>query len=295
MDELNNLRAAGARAGATATALTKEAGGRIRRIETFARLGLAARGVVYLLIAWLALSAGQAEGTASIFDDIRALPAGRWLLGLIGAGLLAYGLYRAYDAAMDLDGRGSSAKGLIVRIGHGATGLFHLVIGWTALTAAFANRAIADAATGSGGGAEATRTVAALPGGNLLLVLGGLVLLAVAALEAKKAITADFMRRMDPAAPASTKTLGRLGHAARGVVFATVGWLIARVALGGSTRDVGGSQAALETLRDTPWLFYLTAAGLGLFGLFSLVMARYRRINDEDVVARLQGVAHSRR
>ena len=39
---------------------------------------------------------------------------------------------------------------------------------------------------------------------------------------------------------------------------------------------------------DNQALFKLIAAGLILFGLVSLMMARYRRIEDEDVVARLK-------
>ena len=41
-------------------------------------------------------------------------------------------------------------------------------------------------------------------------------------------------------------------------------------------------------------MFKLIAIGLILFGLVSLVMARYRRIADDDVVARLKSkVPHS--
>jgi hypothetical protein len=37
----------------------------------------------------------------------------------------------------------------------------------------------------------------------------------------------------------------------------------------------------------------LVAAGLLLFGVFSLVMARYRTIRDEDVIARLKAEVRS--
>ena len=61
-----------------------------------------------------------------------------------------------------------------------------------------------------------------------------------------------------------------------------------------------GSRAALEAMHwvvETAFmhqgLFKLIAAGLMLFGLVSLVMARFRRIADDDVVARVKsGVPH---
>ena len=75
----------------------------------------------------------------------------------------------------------------------------------------------------------------------------------------------------------------RLGYAARGFVYLLLGWVALRAALDGER--VGNSGDALALLRaDHNWLFLAVAAGLAVFGLVSLMMARYRRIEDRDVV-----------
>ena len=63
----------------------------------------------------------------------------------------------------------------------------------------------------------------------------------------------------------------RLGCAARGFVYLLLGWV------------------ALALLKaEHGWLFLAVAAGLMAFGVTSLMMARYRRIEDRDVVDDLE-------
>jgi hypothetical protein len=73
------------------------------------------------------------------------------------------------------------------------------------------------------------------------------------------------------------KWLGRIGYAARGVIFLTVGWLLAKAALDHSAAGAGGLEQALDALRGP--LEIPVAAGLALFGAYSLIEARYRTIH----------------
>jgi hypothetical protein len=68
-------------------------------LEAIARLGLAARGVTFLLIggllalaAWR-LSPGDAQGLGAALDLLAHQPFGDWLLGAVAVGLIAYGGY----------------------------------------------------------------------------------------------------------------------------------------------------------------------------------------------------------
>jgi hypothetical protein len=72
--------------------------------------------------------------------------------------------------------------------------------------------------------------------------------------------------------------LGRIGYAARGVIFLAVAYLIARAAADEQSTEAGGMEQALDLL--TGPLLYAVAAGLMLFGLFSIIEARFRRIHD---------------
>ena len=66
---------------------------RMRRIETWARLGFAARGIVYLLLGLIALFGGKALSTGETVQAVEDLPGGAPLLVALAIGLFGYGLY----------------------------------------------------------------------------------------------------------------------------------------------------------------------------------------------------------
>lgn len=73
---------------------------------TVCQAGIAARGLVFGVIAWYLIRAGmtgRANKTADSADAIRIVanwpdPLGSWLLAGVGAGLLAYGVFQALNA-----------------------------------------------------------------------------------------------------------------------------------------------------------------------------------------------------
>jgi hypothetical protein len=76
--------------------------------------------------------------------------------------------------------------------------------------------------------------------------------------------------------------MGRLGFAARGVVFGLIGAFLILAAVHSSSAEVKGLAGALQVLREQPYgwvLLAVTAAGLFAFGVFGLVQARYRHID----------------
>ena len=108
--------------------------------------------------------------------------------------------------------------------------------------------------------------------------------------QAMKAVTAKFMSKLEPDAPPFTKIVGRIGYAARAVVFFLIGYAIAKAAWSESGSQVKGIGGALSQLADEGIWFTLVAIGLIAFGIFSIVMARYRIIRDDDVIARLKAM-----
>lgn len=261
----------------------------ITRLQNMARLGFFARGVVYILLGYFALTAGAAQGATDILQAIKEAPLGTVLLVIVGIGLLGYGIYRLYGAYIGIDARHTGARGKAERIGHAASGVAHLVLAYIALSSAFGGGSASSGASGSGGGTgEAAGTAASMPGGEILLYLIGIGFLAAAVAQAKKAISGNFKYQLDPDAPGFAEPVGRAGYAARAVVFIVIGWQILSEMLAGNPEAVGGIGQALNTLRDTGWLFTVVAIGLLLFGVYSLIMARYRTIRDEDVLARLR-------
>lgn len=243
------------------------------------RLGYAARGLVYILLGYLALStAGKArEGQSAVFDMIQDVPLGTPLLYLVAIGLLAYALFKLLDAAADIERHGGGSEGLAKRVGSAASGIAHLALAYTAYQFAIGDK---RQPSGDTGGQEMAGTLLSWTMGSVLLGVIGLGFLIAAALQAKHAWDAHFMSRISARAPAAIRTIGRLGHAARAVVFLLIGWSLVQSAWFSQSSEVKGLGDAIMALSDNGPLYALVAAGLILFGVFSLIAARYRIIPD---------------
>jgi hypothetical protein len=247
------------------------------RLTTLTRIGFAARGLLYLVIAYLIVKAGRAEDPSGALG-VLAQGAGQWLLILMTAGFVAYGLWRLSDAAFNVEGHEGGGKGLRERLGAGASGIVHLFLAWQAV------RLIQGAASGGGGGTEGrAQTALSLPGGQLMLVVAGLVLVGVGLFQFVKAYKFSFCKHLDSrvANEPWVRWSGRGGYAARGAVFLISGFFLAQAGLQEQASEAGGMAEALAWL-TSPW-DVLVATGLALFGIFSLIEARYRIIHDVPV------------
>lgn len=261
----------------------------IPNLEMLTRIGFAARGVMYFLIGYLALRTGRSEDGSGALGYL-ADGSGKLLLGAMALGFLAYAIWRLSEAVIDTEGHGSEAKGIAVRAGGAVSGIIHL-----GLAALAARLALGQGGGGSGGTERGAATALSLPGGTWLVGLAGLVLMAAGLWQIVKAVRADFLRHLDgrAAGRAWVAWLGRAGYAARGLVFLLMGWFFIKAGFASDAAQAGGIDQVLASLSGTPR--FAVALGLLLFGLFSLIEARYRRINDPDVLDRLKSAAHRAR
>ena len=248
------------------------------------RLGYAARGLVYILLGYLALStAGKAgEGQAAVFDLIQDVPLGTPLLYLVALGLLAYALSKLLDAATDLEHHGRDAAGKAKRVGSAASGVAHLALAYTAYQ--FATGA-QNRSAGDSGGQEHASSLLTWEMGWVLLGVIGLGFLVAGVFQAKSAYDAHFMQRISGRAPHAVRTIGRIGHAARAVVFVIIGWSLVQAGWLEQSSEVKGLGAAIMALSNNGAIYSFVAVGLILFGIFSLIAARYR------VIPNLEGAA----
>lgn len=257
----------------------------IATLEGLTRLGFAARGIMYLLIGWIALRTGTSADGQEALDRLQS-SAGWVVMAAMALGFAAYGLWRLIEAAVDSENHGSGAKGVAVRAGGAVSGFVHLAL------ALYAARLAFDGDGGSSGGAAAdsgAATALDLPGGPLLVLIAALALAGTGLYQFVKAAKLGFLDHLEPGAARQqwVRWVGRAGYAARGVTFLVIGWFLFRVWQSDDADAAGGIAQALDALPDG--LFLLVAAGLGLFGVFSLVEALYRRIADPAVVSRLKG------
>jgi hypothetical protein len=251
------------------------------KFSWFVRLGYAARGLLYIVIGYLALSSsGHDKSQRGAMDYVRdTMPGGTALLYLTAAGLLGYALYKLCSLLFDVEHHGGDAKGLAVRVAQGGTGLIYAALAWSAFKLA---QGSSQAAAGGGGVRRATGTLLSFGVGPLVLGLIGLGFFVAAGAQLRQAATARFMRRISSQAPQGTEAVGRAGHAARAIVFAVVGWSLVHSAWIERRPDVQSLGDAIDSLAGNGLLYTIVAIGLVLFGLFSMTVGYYRIIPDLD-------------
>lgn len=253
--------------------------------DRLARLGYAARGIVYLLVGALAVLASLGRGGRSLDSDgalrtVLSQPFGHALLGLVAFGLVCFAIWRAAQAILDADRLGTEPKGLVRR---GALAVGAVANAALALTAVRLTFSLALARDGDSSAQDWTEYVLSMPFGQWMVGMAGLAIVGTGLATARKAWTASFMKRLAPSGPAEAwvKPLGRAGYAARAVVFVLVGGFIVLAALHASAEEVRGLAGSLRALEEQPFgwvLLLVTALGLFAFGAFQFVIARFRHI-----------------
>lgn len=253
-----------------------------KAIELLTRVGFAARGIMYILIGYLALRLGRTEDGAGALEWMSS-GGGRFVLIAMAIGFLAYAVWRLSEAAIDSEGRGNDAKGIAVRLGGAVSGVIHLSLAWLAVRLGmFGTAQRGDTAE------QGASTALALPGGEAALVLAAIVLLATGAVQLVKAIKLGFLDYIDPAVAQKPwiAWLGRAGYLARGTVFGVIAISLWQASRQSRAAAAGGMDKAMDMMPAD--LQVLVAAGLLMFGIFSLVEARFRRITDPQVLNRLK-------
>lgn len=255
-------------------------------VETLARFGYGARGVVYGLVGGLALlaaigSGGRAGGSRSALQTLLSQPFGKVWLILIALGLFGFCAWRVLEALTDADRRGSDMKGVGIRAVRLIGGLIYAGLAISALNLAFGR--------GSGQNEDQaardwTAWLMSQPFGQWLVGLVGLAVAGAGLAFIMKAWRGNVTEHLS--LPADKRDwivlLGRMGFAARGIVFLLIGGFLVLAALHASSSEAHGLGGALQALQQQPYgwiLLALTALGLFAFGLFGLVQARYRHID----------------
>jgi hypothetical protein len=255
--------------------------------ESAARAGLAARGVIYLLVGALALQIASGDGNqqadrGGALAELSQKPFGAVLLWALGLGLVGMALWRlseVFFGSVGPDGR-KARKRLLAAARCG----FYAFVAYSVLSFA------ASPGGGSGSSDEQSRDVTArameVPAGQWLVGAAGAAIVVTGVGIGVQAVRRSYHRKlkmgeMGPRVRRLVDVTGVAGGMARGVVFAAAGAFAIRAAVDYSPDKAKGLDDTLRSFADTPlgpWLLACVAAGLVLFGVFSFAMARWRRV-----------------
>ena len=246
------------------------------------RAGFTARGILYLLVGFLAVRIAVGDGGTKAdrqgaLRQIAAQPFGTALLWLLAAGLAGMALWRGAKALLGGDKAGK-------RVADAGRAVFYAMVCWGTATYA------AGSGNSSGGSDQEskdwTATVMKLPAGRWLAGAAGLGLCVAGAVIAVRALRRTFVKKLDTGRMGrrvrkAVTASGAIGGAARGVVYAGAGVFIVIAAVRFQPHQAKGMDETLRAFAHTPagpWLLGAVAVGLMLFGLFSFASARWRRL-----------------
>jgi cytochrome b561 len=245
-----------------------------RPLAMGARIGLAARALVWLLMGVLAIqialgnSHRQADQQGAL-AAVAAQPGGKFLLVVVAAGLACYAVWRLVEAAVGPRRDKDDAQARLTALVRGA---MYAILCATAVTVL----------TGSSGSSQdrrqrgMTAQLMQYTGGRWLVGAVGVVVVGVGVYFAVQGVRGDVWgqmdeNRMNERLRRPVEVLGVVGNTARGIVIAFAGVFVIAAAVTADPHNSSGLDGALRTLAQEsfgPWVLCLAGAGLIAFGLF---------------------------
>lgn len=260
--------------------------------ERAGRLGLAARGAMYSIAAFLAIR--LATGNSERVDNEGALEIiarqrlGTVLLVLLAIGFAGYAVWRFLRALTGAQ-EGSSSSGIeerwrrVLDIGRGVV--------YTSLLLN-TGRVIING-RGEVGGQEDEKAWTAMlmshSWGRAAVLLVGAGVIVAGLVIAGSCLRRDFTdaldsRRVPAWARRFVPVTGTIGYVSRGLVIAVAGWFLGLAAWQFDPDDAVGVAGALGRLSHEPYgkvVLGAVAFGMLSFGLFSFVEAKYRKVLED--------------
>jgi hypothetical protein len=255
--------------------------GRSRALTVLVRLGFGGSALVHLFIGYLAIRVAVHQDAetdqAGAIAEIARLPGGMVLLWLAVVGFFALALWLVIQAALGI-GYASKKRWVrsLVSVGKAVA---YLALGLTALT--FAQGGSSDASSST---EQASTGILALPGGQLLLGLVGVIAFAVGVYLVAKGARRRFVNDIVLPSGASRRAvlvLGTVGYVAKGIAIAVVGVLFVIAAMIVNPAQASGLDGALKALAALPFgsaILIAIGAGLIAFGVYTFARARLARL-----------------
>jgi len=253
--------------------------------EGLARAGYAARGVIYALIGVLALRLADGVTThkpnqQGAMQQIADQRFGHALLLLTAIGLGGYSLWRLAQALIGHTPEYGEHSALD-RIGAAGSAVAYAAFTFLAISVL--------RGTGGNSSAQPKKTTAGVlewPAGRELVAAAGLLFIGIGAYQAYLGLSRKFLGysktgQMGEGVLRAFTAIGVVGLVARAIAFGLIGVFVLKAARDYTPKDAVGIDGALARLTQHAYgtgALIVVAAGLIVFGAYSIADARYRKI-----------------
>ena len=256
-------------------------------LEWAGRAGLATRGLLYLTVGMLAGQIafgdlGEKADREGALQAVARQPLGRLLLALVAVGMAGYAIWQLVLAVADPGDKGDDASGVAKRAGCVGRAAIYLAGVATALPLALGNG-------GDSKNTEQDWTAKALelPGGRWLVAAAGAAVVGAGLWNGWKGVSGKWRKKLDSAEMSEAERrwaepIAIGGLIGRMAVFSLVGGFLLRAAVRYDPNKGVGLDAALKEVRGKTygmWALLAFAVALTLFGVFSLLQARWRNVD----------------
>jgi hypothetical protein len=246
-------------------------------LELLTRWGFIANSIVYLIVGALALRWALGEGgritdPEGAFIEIQKQSGNAFLVALV-PGFFSYAIWRVLAAIYDGERDGSGAAGIANRVFGVVKGALYAGLGLDALHLAVGTANASDGWT--------ERLTSSSAGPAIMFVVGA-GLLSFACYEMYRAYRAQLSRqlRLHALSPQTRDWIvgiSRFGIGARALVIGAFGWLVIQaVARGHASRTPRPTDTIHAAAHSQPLLYVLLGAGLIAYGVYLMVLSRYR-------------------
>ena len=261
-----------------------------RWIERYARCGYAAKGIIYgsagLLALFEVFGLSKDEtvvGATGVIREIAAQPFGLVLSILLAISLMGYVIWRFIQAFLDPEHNSScNITDIVRRLGYACSGLVYASIAYSVIEIL-----TEEAQEGDRTADDWALIVMNQPMGRLLVGAAGLVFFFIGCYYFYRAIKAEFRKRfkrhkMSDVEKTWASIVGRVGIAARGVVYVVIGISAIRAAWDYDAEKVRTTEEALEFFNNNPTNeIVLGTLGFGFiaYGIHMAFQTKYRSID----------------
>ena len=259
-------------------------------IEILARLGYAAKGVVYAIVGVLAIQVafnwgGRLTGSTGAFETIANQPLGRVMLFFVAVGLLGYVLWRFVSAIFDPEHNEEGAKNILRRLSYAVSGLVYGSLAFAAFRIVFSSGSSSSSSSGSS--SEQTATLLSQPFGRWLVGFVAACTVGYGFYCIYRGVKVKFRKKLKLVEMSQVEQtwavrIGRFGLICKGIVSTIVGYFFAQAARSADPSEAKSTAGALQTIQQQPFgavLMGIVALGMLAYGIHLIVQARYRRIS----------------